>query len=225
MLRKISMLFPATLAEIGASQFVAALSIPHKNVRSRAENQLAMRIEGTEKAFFVMPETRLHLFKGIDGDEERIFDRGVISPKAYRLSGSIIASTVVRKLEGHVGILNLAAGVSWTNCIGSSPADRRSDLSPGAGDPKPLTHVRQEPPPGPQIEKRHWNSGFPVRVTFRSREDISRPWCADFGGWAPLRPAITPIGYFPLLLSKIAQFADGVTHTLGEPRIAQTTEL
>src|SRR5690242_8725084 len=87
-----------------------------------------------------------------------------------------------------------------------------------------LTHVRQKPPPGPQIEKRHWNHGFRVRVTFRSREDISRRWCADFGRWAPLRPAIRPIGYFPLLLSKIAQFADKVTHIIGEPRIAQTTE-
>jgi hypothetical protein len=50
-------------------------------------------------------------------------------------------------------------------------------------------------------------------MTFRSREEISRRWCADFGRWAPLRPA-RPIGYPPLLLSKIAQFADRVTDAI-----------
>jgi hypothetical protein len=51
-------------------------------------------------------------------------------------------------------------------------------------------------------------------MTFRSREEISRRWYAGFGRWAPLRPAIRPIGYPPLLLSKIAQFADRVTDTI-----------
>ena len=55
LLSKISVLFRTTLPEIRASQFIAALSIPHKNVRGRLENQIAMGIEGTEKAFFVMP--------------------------------------------------------------------------------------------------------------------------------------------------------------------------
>jgi hypothetical protein len=112
-----------SLAEIRTSQFVAALSMPHENVRSRAENQIAMGIEGTEKAFFVTPETRLHLFKRSNGDEEGIFDRGVISPKAYRLSGSIIASTVVRKLERHVDILTLPPGSGRTALAAAEPVE------------------------------------------------------------------------------------------------------
>jgi hypothetical protein len=68
--------------------------------RGRLENQIAMCIERAEKPFFVAPETRFHPLKRIDGDKEGIFDRGVISPKAYRPPGSVITSTVIRKLQG-----------------------------------------------------------------------------------------------------------------------------
>jgi hypothetical protein len=71
------------------------------HLRGRLENQIAMRIELTDEAFFVTPEKWFHALQRVDGDKERIFDRGIISPKAYRLPGSVITSAVIRKLQSH----------------------------------------------------------------------------------------------------------------------------
>jgi hypothetical protein len=71
------------------------------HLRGRLANQIAICIERTEKAFFVTPEMRFHPLKRIDGDKERIFDRGVIPPKTYSLPGSVITSTVIWKFQGH----------------------------------------------------------------------------------------------------------------------------
>jgi hypothetical protein len=89
------------LPEIRGNQLVAALSVPRMLLRGRLKNQVAMCVERTDKAFFVTPEKWFHTLQRIDGDKERIFDRGIISPKAYRLPGSVIAPTVIRKLQGH----------------------------------------------------------------------------------------------------------------------------
>jgi hypothetical protein len=85
------------LLEIRDNQLVAALSVPRMHLRSRLENQIAMCIERTDKAFFV---GWFHTLQRIDGDKGRIFDRGIISQEAYRLRGSVTASTVIRKLQG-----------------------------------------------------------------------------------------------------------------------------
>src|SRR5260370_8898317 len=71
------------------------------HLRSRLENQITIGIERAEKAFFVTAEVRFHPLKRIDGDKEGIFDRGFISPKSHSLPGSVITSTVIRKLQGH----------------------------------------------------------------------------------------------------------------------------
>src|ERR1700751_5445331 len=85
------------LLEIRGNQLVAALPGPRMHVCGRLENQVAMCIERTDKTFFVTPKKWFHIRQRIDGDKERIFDRGIISPKAYRLPGSDIASAVIRK--------------------------------------------------------------------------------------------------------------------------------
>jgi len=90
----------ANVSEIRTNQFVA-FSAPRMHGRGRLENQIAICIERSEKAFFVMPEMRFHPLKSIDGDKEGIFDRGVVSPKTYSLPGSIITSAVIRKFQGH----------------------------------------------------------------------------------------------------------------------------
>jgi hypothetical protein len=92
---------PAELSEIRTNQFVAALSTPRVHLRGRPANQIAIGIERTEKALFVVPELRFHPLKRIDGDKEGIFNRGVISPKSYGLPGSVITSAMIRKLQGH----------------------------------------------------------------------------------------------------------------------------
>jgi hypothetical protein len=68
---------------------------------SRLKDQIAMRIEGAQKAFFVTHETRFHPFKSIARDEEGIFDRGVIASEAYCPTGLVITATVIWKVQGH----------------------------------------------------------------------------------------------------------------------------
>jgi hypothetical protein len=89
------------LSEIGANKLAAPLSTLRMHRRGRLANQITVCVERSEKAFFVSPKMRRHPLKRADGDKEGIFDRGVISPKAHGLPGSIIASTVVWKLQGH----------------------------------------------------------------------------------------------------------------------------
>src|ERR1700747_1442715 len=89
------------LPEIRTNQFITGLPIPRMYLCSRPENQIAACIKRTQKAFFVTPQMRFHPLKGVDGDKERIFDRGVISPKTDSLPGSVITSTVVRKFQRH----------------------------------------------------------------------------------------------------------------------------
>ena len=69
--------------------------------RRRPENQIAVCVERTEKACLVKPEMRLNSLESTDRDKEGIFDRGVISPKTDCLPGLVIASAVIRKLQGH----------------------------------------------------------------------------------------------------------------------------
>jgi hypothetical protein len=59
------------------------------HLRSRPANQIAICIESAKKASFVTPEVRFHPLKGIDGHEEGIFDRGVITPKPYSLTAPV----------------------------------------------------------------------------------------------------------------------------------------
>jgi len=99
--QKISAGSRANLSEIRSNQFVAALSTPRVHLRGRLANQITIGIERTEKALFVTPETRLHPLKRSDGDKEGIFNRGVISPKTHGLPGTVVTSTVIRKLQGH----------------------------------------------------------------------------------------------------------------------------
>src|SRR5579872_6064230 len=99
------------LSEVRTNQIVAALSMPNMHLGGRPANQIAIRIECAKKAFFVTLETRFYPLKRVDRDKERIFDRGVVSPKMHSLPGSVVASTAIGKLKGH--------GYPWRSQLGN----------------------------------------------------------------------------------------------------------
>src|SRR5664279_3278769 len=108
-------------------EIVGASAAPGIDFRGDRVDAVAVDIEGTQQAYRIELQIRLHLLERIRAHKERIFHGAVIAPEADRVPGRIVAAAFIRKIDRHVrGLGRLRLPWEAHQCL---PAADGADLN------------------------------------------------------------------------------------------------
>jgi len=92
-------------SEVSTDQIVRSFSATCIDFARGGVDQVAIRIEGTEKPILIEPHARLNTPQSILGYEKNSFHCAVMSPKPHGTAGGIIKAASIGKVERHRGVL------------------------------------------------------------------------------------------------------------------------
>src|ERR1035441_80193 len=114
------MIFRRKLARsnVGDIESLGASAAPSIDFRGDRVDAVAVDIEGTQQAYRIELQIRLHLPERIRANKERIFHGAVIAPEADRVPGRIVAAGFIRKIDRHVrGLARLRLPWEAHHCV------------------------------------------------------------------------------------------------------------